>query len=154
VEIPLPALAPPTISNVSQTPLADNVQPEDEVKISAIVMDPNGVKQVILNYTYTNSSGTWTCVVNMTNLEGNVWNATIPAFANGTNVTYRIIAVDNMNNTITTEDLGHEFQYIVIPEFPSFFILILIITATLFTVIFYKRKHALTLKRGQLHPNL
>jgi hypothetical protein len=142
VEISLSALAPPNIANVSQSPLAGNVLPEDEVKINATVVDPNGVKRVVLNYTYANTSGTWTSVVNMTNLEGNVWNAAIPAFPYGTNITYRIIAEDNMNNTITTEDLGYEYQYIVIPEFPSFLILSLFMITTLLTVIVYRRKHS------------
>jgi len=140
VEIPVPVLAPPTIANVSQTPAADNVLPEDEVKVNATVTDPNGVKQVILNYTYTNSTGTWTIVVNMTNLEGNIWNATIPAFPYGTNVTYRIIAEDNMNNTITTEDLGYEYQYSVIPEFLSLTTMLFILIVLTFSTAIYKRR--------------
>lgn len=142
VEIPLPALAPPNITYVSQIPVADNVLPEDEVKVNATVMDPNGVKRVVLDYTCTNSSGTWTGVVNMTNLEGTVWNATIPAFPYGTNVTYRIIAEDNMNNTVTTEELGYEYQYSVIPEFPSLIILPLFMIVTLLAVIIHRRKHS------------
>ena len=80
-------------------------------------------KQVTLIYAYTNSSGTWIKVVDMTNLEGNVWNTTVPAFSYCTNITYVIITEDNANNTITTEEMGYEYHYHVIPEFSSFLLM-------------------------------
>jgi len=132
---------PPNITDVSQTPTKDNVLPEDEVKVNATVTDNlGGIKQVTLNY--TNGNETWISV-DMTNLGGDVWNATIPAFPYGTNVTYRIIAEDNINNTITTEDLGYEHQYHVIPEFPSFIILPLLMIAILIAIIINRKKPAM-----------
>ena len=132
---------PPNIIDISQIPLMSNVLPEDEVKVNATVTDNlSRVKQVLLNYTYTNSSGTWNKVVTMTNLQGNIWNATIPSFPCGTNVTYIIIAIDSANNTITSEDLGYVCKYYVIPEFPSFLILLLFMLATLPAVMIYRRK--------------
>jgi len=129
---------PPNITDVSQIPLENNVLPEDEVKVNATVTDElSGVKQVTLNY--TNGDGTWV-TVNMTNLEGNVWNATIPAFPYGTNVTYRIIAEDNMNNTITTEELGYEYQYIVVPEFAAWTPMLLILMALTVAIAICKRR--------------
>lgn len=104
---------PPNIIDVSQIPLKDNVLSEHEVKVNATVTDDvSGVKQVILNYTIGN--GTWFSK-EMTNLEGNIYNATIPGFPNCTDVTYVIIAEDNANNTITTLAMGNEYQYHV-PE--------------------------------------
>ena len=133
---------PPNIADVSQIPLPDNVLPEDEVKVNATVTDNvSEVKQVTLVYAYANSSGTWIRVIDMTNLEGNIWNAPIPAFPYCTNVTYTIIAEDNAGNTITTEEMEYDTQYHVIPEFPSFLILPLFMIATLLAVIIYKRKH-------------
>jgi hypothetical protein len=130
---------PPNITDVSQTPTEDNVLPTDEVKVNATVTDElSGVKQVTLNY--TNGDGTW-IHVNMTNLVGNIWNATIPAFPYGTNITYTVIAEDTLNNTITTEDLGYEYQYTVVPEFPSLIILPLFMIATFLAILVYKRKH-------------
>jgi hypothetical protein len=130
---------PPNIGNVSQDPPEDNVLPTDEVKVNATVTDDlSGVKQVILNY--TNGNGTW-ITVGMANLQGSIWNATIPAFPFSTNVTYVIMAEDNANNTITTEEVfGYEYEYNVIPEFPSFLILPLFIIATLLAVTVYRRK--------------
>jgi len=130
---------PPNITDVSQTPPKNNVLPEDEVKVNATVTDDlSGIKQVTLNY--TNSNGTW-ITVDMTNLEGNVWNATIPKFPYCTNVTYLIITEDKANNAITTEDMGYEYQYHVIPEFPSFLTLPLFMIAALLAVKLHRRKH-------------
>jgi hypothetical protein len=132
-----PDTTPPNITDVSQFPFKNNVLPEDEVEVNATVTDDlSGVKQVTLNY--TNGNGTW-INVDMTNLEGNVWNATIPKFPYCTNVTYAIIAEDNANNTITTEETGYEYQYHVIPEFPSFIILPLFMLYTLIAVTLAKK---------------
>ena len=132
---------PPLIENVHQQPTNETVYPEDDVMVYANVTDdPSGVKQVILNYTYTNSTGTWNGAVIMDNLEGNLYNGTIPRLPYCTNVTYVIIAEDNFNNTITTEEMGYIYKYHVIPEFPSYIILPLFAIATLLTAIISKRK--------------
>jgi hypothetical protein len=131
---------PPNITDVSQIPLPSNVLPTDGVKVNATVVDNFGkAKQVTLNFTIGN--GTWV-TSNMTNLEGNIWNGTIPAFPIGTFVNYTILAEDYVGNTITTEEvLGYQCQYQVVPEFPSFMILPLSICATLLlAAITYRRK--------------
>ena len=118
----------PDIISVTQTPLPNNVLPEDEVNINATVSDNiSGVKHATLVYAYTNSSGTWIRTIAMANLEGSVWNATIPAFPYGTNVTYIIIAEDNLGNQKTTEEMGYEYKYQVIPEFPTWTLMLLIL---------------------------
>jgi len=130
----------PNILDVSQSPLENNVLPEDEVKVNATVTDNlSGVKQVTLNY--TNGNGTW-MLVEMTKLEGSIWKATIPSFPYGINVTYVILAEDNAGHTITSEELGYEYQYQVVPEFPSFYIIVLFAIATLLAVITYIRKQS------------
>ena len=135
---------PPNITDVSQTPPKNNVQPEDEVKVNTTVTDDlSGVKRVTLNYAFANVSGVWIKSIEMTKIEGNVWNATIPSFPYYTNVTYIITAEDNLGNQKTTEELGYEYKYQVIPEFPSFLILPLFMTPTLLVVIVYKRKHTM-----------
>jgi hypothetical protein len=77
----------------------------------------------------------------MDNLEVEwIYNGTIPRLPYCTNVTYIIIAEDNFNNTITTEEMGYIYKYHVIPEFlPQIFIPLFAI-ATLLTVIIRKRK--------------
>ncbi|NWG11709.1 hypothetical protein HXY33_08220 [Candidatus Bathyarchaeota archaeon] len=134
---------PPNITDVSQMPDADNVLPIDTVKVNATVTDNfSGVKQVILNYTTGN--GTW-ITVNMSNLEENVWNGTIPAFEYCTWVNYTIMAEDNVGNTATTEEVyGYQYQYHVIPEFSQILVLLMPMAATLLTALLYKRrKHSL-----------
>jgi parallel beta-helix repeat protein len=129
----------PVISNVHQQPTEDNVHPTDRVVIYADVTDDiSGVKQVTLNYTVGN--GTWV-TANMMNLAGNTFNATIPGFPLGTNVTYVIRAEDNANNSITTEEMGYMYQYPVIPEFASALIMPLFMATTLIAVTIYQREH-------------
>lgn len=135
-----PDETPPNITDVTQSPLADNVLPEDEVKVNATVTDDkSGVKQVILSYTTDNE--TW-FIVNMTNLEGNIWNGTIPVFPYCTNVTYVITAEDNANNTATTEEMEYDLQYHVIPEFQPYTILPLFMALTIIAVTLTKRSKA------------
>ncbi len=130
---------PPVVENVYQQPLSDNVNPDDKVAVYAEVTDDSsGVKHVLLSYTTNN--GTW-FTEEMTNLEGNLYNATIPQFPYCTNVIYVIIAEDNANNTITTADMGYEYQYHVIPEFPSATIILPLFTALATLIIITKKKH-------------
>lgn len=107
---------PPNTIALWQTPDVDNVSPEDVVKAYATVKDDTtGVKKVTLIYVYTNGSGTWNSTVEMTNVEGSIWNATVPAFPYGTSVSYTVMAEDNAGHTATTL---LESQYRVIPELP------------------------------------
>jgi hypothetical protein len=93
-----------SIDNVFQTPLMNNVLPTDEVTVNATVARHFPLEQVILNCTYTNDSGTWTTAINMTNLEDDTWSGIIPPFPIGTNMTYAIIAQDNVGNSINSRD--------------------------------------------------
>lgn len=124
---------PPTIANVTQTPPKEDVRPEDAINVTATVTDElSGVKSVVLNY--TGGNGTWNSI-NMTNLSGNVWNATIQPFPFGTNITYVIAAQDNFNNSITSDKSGVKHQYIVLPESPLLLALSLLIIAPLITAV-------------------
>jgi hypothetical protein len=144
-------ITPPLIENVYQQPANDSVYPEDEVMVYANVTDNlSRVKQVILNYTYTNSTGTWNGTVIMDNLEGNLYNGTIPAFQYCTNVTYVIIAEDNFNNTITTEEMGQEYKYHVIPEFSPQLLLPILVASTLLTMLIRKRNRFTKQKLSKL----
>jgi WD40 repeat protein len=132
---------PPLIENVHQQPANDSVYPEDEVMVYANVTDDlSGVKQVILNYTYTNSTGTWHGTVIMDPLELDSYNGTIPRLPYCTNVTYVIIAEDNFNNIITTEEMGQKYKYHVIPEFSLQLVLPILAASTLLTMLIRKRK--------------
>lgn len=130
---------PPNITQVYQTPIA-NVMPENEVRIDAVILDANGIKLAVLNYTTGN--GIWT-LVDMTFTGKSVWNASIPAFPNGTTVTYAIITEDTAGNHITTDELGEHLQYNVIPELPSPILLLVLVIGTLLVVLL-RRARALS----------
>lgn len=131
---------PPDIINVAQDPPEGNVSPDDVVHVNATITDvTSGVKMVSLNYT---SNGEMWIVIEMINIEGNVWNATIPSFSLDTNVTYVVIAEDNADNSVSTEDLGYEYEYQVIPEFQTLIILTSFALATLLVILSRRRsKH-------------
>lgn len=129
------------ITNVSQDP-STNVLPDTIVRVNATVTDAtSGIKRVLLNYTYANSTGTWNATVSMTHLTGDIWNTTIPAFPYGTNVNYTIIAEDNAGNVITTEQIyGYKYEYQVVPEFSTLTGIIALMITTLLLAIFSKKK--------------
>lgn len=133
---------PPNITAVNQTPSPDNVYPQDEVQVTVTIHDEtSGVKQAIIVYAYTNSSGTWIRFVPMSNIEGDTWNASIPAFPYCTNVTYTIVAEDEVGNIMTTIEAGYEYRYHVVPETFLSTILFLLMVATLFAIIAVKKKN-------------
>jgi parallel beta-helix repeat protein len=130
-----------SICNVSQSPPEGSVFSTDTVSVNASVTHLNPLEQVILNCTYTNSNATWTSIINMTNLEGDIWNGIIQALPVGTNVTYVIIAQDNVGNSINSISQGYTFEYpVVIPEFPAIALLPILFGATLFAALVYRRK--------------
>jgi hypothetical protein len=132
---------PPNITQVIQNPAENGVLPSEIVTVNVTIIDNiSGVKSATLNYTYTNGATTFVELVSMTNLQGNIWNATIPAFAYGTNVTYTVLAEDNAGNAITTQEMGFNYQYRVTPEYQALFILPLLIMGSLLTVALVKRK--------------
>lgn len=133
----------PNITSITQLPLPSSVMPEDKVNVNATITDfVSRVKQVMLNYTWTNSTDTWSNIVSMTNLGGNVWNATIPAFLYGTNVTYIVIAEDYAGNTVNSIGMEFECEYQVVPEFPSLGFLVLFMITTLLALLVWRRKRS------------
>jgi parallel beta-helix repeat protein len=129
----------PWIANVTQQPDKNSVYPDDNVEVYASISDSqSGVKRVILNVTINNETP---FSIEMTNLTGETYNATIPPFPDSTNVTYVIIVEDNVGNNITTQEMGYTYQYQVMPEFASLIILPLFMFATLMAAIFYKREN-------------
>jgi len=121
----------PNMTAISQNPAKDSVTSNDVVAINATVIDlASGVKRVSLAY---NDGSGWT-PVNMTSIGGNTWTATIPAFPQGTNVTYVITVEDNAGNVITSKNLGYELDYPVVPEFTLPIMLGLLAVVTYLTV--------------------
>jgi len=131
---------PPEIKFITQNPLPHNVNYTDTVEINATVADESGVKEVVLCHISSGSSS-W-INESMTEIESNLYTGTIPPYPDGTTVTFMITAEDNLGNFISTAMLGYDFEYTVIPEFPSSLIPPLFMIATLLAVIVYRRKHS------------
>jgi C1A family cysteine protease len=130
---------PPNIVDVSQFPPETDVRSEDEVMVNATVIDNfSEVEKVMLKY--TNGNGTW-ITVEMTKIEDSVWNATIPRFPYSTNVTYTITAEDSVNNTITSQEMGYLYQYRIVSEFSTLWLLPAFVITALLVIVFCKKKH-------------
>jgi len=104
--------SPPTIGSPTQEPTT--VTSSQNVTVSVSVTDESGVLEVILSYS-TNESATWTNVT-MNPAAGNVHEGDIPGFLFGTNVSYIIIAYDNLGNVAVKDNEGEYYVYMVILE--------------------------------------
>ncbi len=117
---------PPTINNVTQTPGIMQVQPWDNVTVSANVTDSeSGVDIVILSY--STSGGAWqnvTMIFNSTTkcYEGVIQNQTL-----GTHVQYKIIAYDRAS-TVAINDNGGIYYVYDVPEFGASWLLIIVLS--------------------------
>jgi len=128
---------PPLITEISQTPLKNNVTLGYRIEINATVVDTiSEVKHVTLNYSHC--SVPWLAVT-MINLEGNLWSANIPSFEYCDNATYLITMEDTIGNVRTSEELQFEVETDEIPEFPTFLLPPLFTIATLLAFIFRKK---------------
>jgi hypothetical protein len=131
-DFPYEDITPPIIDEPTQDP-ADNVQPDQQVKISVNVTDTeSGVKNVTLHFT---NDTTWYDVSMIYNYETEKWEAIIPANLLGTNVTYWIEAYDNNGNHAIKDNEGHYYLYTVVPEFPSALMLIFLMMASIITML-------------------
>jgi len=129
---------PPTISNPSQIPPADNVQPNQPVTVSVNVTDTqSGVKNVTLWYSI--NSGNWQSVSMTYNTTTSLWEAEILGQPLNTNVTYKIEAFDNAENKAINDNAGNYFTYTVIPEL-TFATIVLLLAATSTVTIIAKKK--------------
>jgi hypothetical protein len=136
--------SPPLISSVTQP--NETLPLETTVKINATITDTTtGVRQALLNYTYTNSTGTWNDLVNMTHVELNLWQAEIAAFPSNTNVTYSVTAEDYAGNSITTGNFWYESGEPTVYEYTPIFVLLILMTATTLLLAIGRKKKIATL---------
>jgi len=107
----------PSIGSPVHSPLEP--LPDQQVRVVVDVSSINTVSDVVLSYS---NNGGWQNVT-MTLTDGR-YAANIPAMDDQTNVRYKIIAYDNMDNVAVKDNLGNNYQYTVIPEFTSPFIIV------------------------------
>jgi parallel beta-helix repeat protein len=134
----------PNIETPTREP-ADNIQPDQTVKVSVNVTDAiSQVKNVTLYYTI-NDGETWTDLP-MNHTASNLYEATIPPQQADTTVRFKITAYDHAGNNATLDGTQPYCTYQVIPEFPPSLILPLFIITTLLAAICFRRKQKTTLK--------
>jgi len=118
--------APPFVQNPFQE--LETVLPNETVTILVNVTDAeSGVGEVTLSYT-ADDGVTWTNAT-MKKTAGDTYTGWIPGFLNGTNVKYKITAYDRAKNFYINDNEGNYFTYIVVPEFPSWTVLLLTLFA-------------------------
>lgn len=130
----------PAIGTPSRAPEAD-VQPNQEVKISVNVTDPeSGVENVTLFYT-TDDGTTWESRTMSLNQSTSLYETTIPGQEAGAWVKFKIVAYDRVGNNATLDGAESYCTYQVVPEFPSFLVMLLFTMVALLPVMVCRRRH-------------
>jgi hypothetical protein len=130
----------PTITNVSQNPPKENVQPTDTVEVNATVTDAlAGIESVTLLYS-TDGGTTWNSVAMQQS--GQIYSGAIPEFPYSTVVQYYIEAVDKAGNKEVSPEVEY-YTYTVIPEFSNALIILLLLLALTAIATMMKRKKGL-----------
>jgi len=129
----------PVILNQTRTPSGD-VTANQPVTISANVTDLlSGVGSVRLEYNVTNSPLTLDLSMSLNSTTG-LYEYLIPGQPAGAVVKYKITAYDKAGNVVTDDNAGQYYTYVVtVPEFSSLLILPLLMLATLFAAITYRK---------------
>ncbi len=130
---------PPQISSITQP--NETVPLGTPVQINATVIDAtSGARQVLLNYTYANTTGTWNNVLNMTHINFELWQTEVPAFESDMNVTYFLMAQDNAGNNALSEDFMYAAGNPWVPESTLALILSLIVAVTPLMISLHRKK--------------
>jgi predicted extracellular nuclease len=95
---------PPSVTDISINPSSPTES--DEVTVSASITDDGTIASATLTY----NAGSGDTDVTMNNTSGDTYSETIPAQSAGTTVTFTITAVDNEDNSTTS----NETSYLVI----------------------------------------
>ncbi|MCJ7768093.1 hypothetical protein MUP79_06860 [Candidatus Bathyarchaeota archaeon] len=129
---------PPSISAPEQSPPDSMVKENQNVTVSVNITDlETGVYNATLWYG-VNGTASWT-PVNMTFVSGDTYQATIPAFANGTKISYRIIAYDLSGNKASNDNQGNYYVYTV-PEFTYLLVLFPLTVVTVTAAVMFRKK--------------
>ncbi len=130
---------PPIIGTPINTPEI----PDDgeDVTVSVDVTDADtGVRPdgVILSYS-TDDGETWKNVT-MNKTTGNTYEGTIPGLPAGTQVKYMITASDYAGNEAAKNNAGQYYVFTVIPEFPTWQIVVLTLLLIGTVIVIFKRR--------------
>jgi len=121
----LPDETPPLILDVTQTPKPEEVKADEDVKVSAVVVESgviqSGIKNVTLRYS-TDNGQTWERI-RMTYKGDDLYEGVIPGQKPGTRVIFLVEAFDESSNQKSSSQLS----YAIPAEFPWTYIIIGII---------------------------
>jgi hypothetical protein len=132
---------PPTIADPTQVPAIDSVVDGQAVTVSVNVTDNvggSGVANVILSYSTDNS--TFTNVTMTLNAQTGLWDSVIPGKVAGTTVYYNIIAYDSAGNYAVNSNVGNWNYTVIIPEFTSSVLMIVMLAAVTSAVLLMRKK--------------
>jgi hypothetical protein len=133
--------SPPVIKEVIHEP--ETVQPNQEVTVSANVIDWQTEVQEVILYYRTDTNTTW-IGVRMNRTTGDTFKGTICGFPSTTDVSYVIIACNPAGIFAVEDNAGQYYVYAVVSEFPSWPLILSTLTAFAVAAIVWKRKHEKT----------
>lgn len=130
---------PPHIATVQWTPAKPGAN--ETVDVSANITEPvnaSGVRAVL--FSFIDCFGQWWNTTMTYDGQSGLWSVTVPQQPHNTTVKFYLIAYDNAGNAAVGNNLGEYYSYIVLPEFSSFMILLVIPVFTTLAAIITKRK--------------
>ena len=128
----------PTIEDPIRHPEGD-ITPDQSVRVSVNVTDAtSGVKNTTLSYT-TDNGTSWIDLPMTYNSTSGLHQTIVPGYPYCTWVRHMIIAYDNAENPTVKDNAGEYYVYHVVPEFPAFMILPLLVFSTLIAVALVKK---------------
>jgi hypothetical protein len=147
---------PPTVVTVTQAPPESNVVADQNVTVSANVTDDfggSGVAGVVLSYSENNV--TFTNETMIFDAFTKLWVGVIPGYPNGTTVYYLIYAYDNAGNAAISNNNTANWSYtVIVPEFPSTFLIVMLLVMTMVVLRTRKRIEHESRTRVSLRPSL
>ncbi len=142
-----PDTVPPSINPPSHYP--ETPDEWENVTVSVKVTDgESGVKNVTLSYTINNGTS-WTNLTMDYNSKTGLYEVTIPGQQYCTWVKYKIIAFDKVGNQAINDKAGQLYVYHVIPEFPTWASILLILCVFAGVSVILRRK----MQNQKLHTN-
>lgn len=134
---------PPHIGTPIRDPPSEDLPLGQEVTVSVNVTDDEGgVREVILSYSLDNGT-TWMNIT-MENVVYDLYEATIPGQQAETWVKYKIIAYDKAGNQATKDGIEPNYTFHVIPEFPIWTSIVVMLIVLTVAVALYKCRTTLT----------
>jgi parallel beta-helix repeat protein len=121
-----------------QDPL-EKIEPYQNVTITvSAISRESEIVNVTLYFSLDNGT-TW-MPIKMTETVLNIYQAIIPGQQNDTWISYYFVAYDNTGNFTIRDNNGYYYQFYVVPEFPSIVMWLLLMLATLTSIVLAQKR--------------